>query len=320
MDHDYAPVLVFVYRRPQQTLQTLEALSRNMLASESVLYIYADGPGNVQDDAEKKGIEEVRRVIRKEKWCAEVNIIESKTNKGLATSIIDGVTEQVGRHGKVIVLEDDLVTSRGFLRYANDALDKYQFEEKVMQISGYQFPIDDQEEGQSLFMDLTTSWGWATWKRAWEKFDKTASGYEQLKSDRGLASKFDINGTYPYSDMLIDQMEKTNINSWAIRWWWSVFVNQGITLFPDKSLVKNIGFGPEASHTKGANPFFDNNFNPDYEVTAFPADVAVDQGKMQALEAMLTHVKSTSQRHASPMYKLIRKMKQILEKLTTKTS
>lgn len=132
-----APVVLFVYNRPMHTEQTLEALHQNELADESILYIYADGPkGNLTKDAIEKIIR-TRRVIRKKKWCKEVHIIESTHNKGLADSIISGVTDTVNRYGKAIVLEDDVVTSKGFLRYMNDALVMYEHDAGAMHISGF---------------------------------------------------------------------------------------------------------------------------------------------------------------------------------------
>ena len=136
-----APIVLFVYNRPWHTEQTLNALMQNELADQSVLYIYADGPKENATEEQLKKIEEVRHVIRTKKWCKEVHIIESEKNKGLADSIINGVTEIVNKYGKVIVLEDDIVTSKGFLKYMNEALELYKEEDKVYHISGYMFPV-----------------------------------------------------------------------------------------------------------------------------------------------------------------------------------
>jgi acetyltransferase-like isoleucine patch superfamily enzyme len=130
---------------------------------------------------------------------------------------------------------------------------------------------DIPQNNSAFFASMASSWGWATWKRAWDTFDKFATGYEILKTDKVLARKFDLNGTYPYSSMLYKQMETKELDSWAIRWWWSIFRNRGLTLFPDKSLVRNIGFDKSGTHTTGKNPYetssqFDNN----YSITRFP--------------------------------------------------
>ncbi|MFC2114558.1 glycosyltransferase family 2 protein [Bacteroidota bacterium] len=151
-----APICLFVYNRPKHTLQTLQSLKGNLLADQSVLYVFADGPKDGASDDAIKRINEVREIVSREKWCREVHVIISDQNKGLANSIIKGVTETVSRHGKVIVLEDDLLLSEGFLTYMNNALDFYENQEEVMHIAGFApdfgkdmpetffFPVPDQ--------------------------------------------------------------------------------------------------------------------------------------------------------------------------------
>ncbi len=273
-----APIILFVYNRPKHTSATLQALAANDLANESVIYIYADGAKENATPIDLKKIDDTRQVIKQHQWCKEVHIILSVSNNGLANSVINGVTQIVNQYGKVIVLEDDLVTSKGFLKYMNDALLKYNDAEQVMQISAHCFPIKNRKrKGEAFFLPFTTSWGWGTWQDAWGKFDVTATGYEQLKTDIELKQKFDIDGTYPYAEMIINQMEKKNIDSWAIRWWWSVFKNKGIVLFPDKSLVDNIGFDNEGTHTNTVNPFAILDFDTNYFIVNFPDKPVVNR-------------------------------------------
>lgn len=281
-----APVLLFVFNRPLHTRKTLEALADNYLANESVLYIFADGPKDNMTKEDLGNVKQVRELIKARQWCQEVHIIEADRNKGLANSVIDGVTQIVNEHEKVIVLEDDLITSRGFLQFMNEALNKYVAEEKIMHVSGYQFPIDVPALGEAAFIPIIASWGWGTWKRAWTLFDPLSTGYEQLKHNKELTYNFDLGGTYPYSEMLIQQLEIHTIDSWAIRWWWSVFSNNGISLFPDSSLVKNIGFGKDATHTKGRNPFESFNFKLDYSIRSYPTKIEENKQITLALQKL----------------------------------
>lgn len=290
MQRNLAPVLLFVFNRPVHTRRTLEALANAELADESILYIYADGPRVDVYETDFYRIAEVRKVIRERRWCKEVFIIESTVNKGLANSIIEGVTQQLNEHGTVIVLEDDLVIAKGFLKYMNEALVKYEGERKVMQVCGYQFPIGVNAGQAAFFLPITASWGWATWKRAWTLFDPGAQGYENLKTDPELAKQFDLNGTIKYTDMLIDQMERKNISSWAIRWWWAVFKSGGISLFPDSSLVDNVGFGKDATHTKGPNPFRNITFNSEYSIKYFPEIIEVHEPHFLSLQDMYRRI------------------------------
>lgn len=283
-------------------------MADSALAAESVLYIYADGPKSDATESDRERLAEVRQVIRDRKWCKEVHIIESEANKGLANSIIEGVTQQVNAHGKAIVLEDDLVVAKGFLKYMNDALVKYENQPRVMQVCGYQFPIGIRAEHSAIFLPITASWGWATWKRAWDRFDPEAQGYEKLKTDTELARKFDLNGTIRYTEMLMNQMEKKNISSWAIRWWWTVFKADGISLFPDSSLVNNLGFGKDATHTKGPNPFRGFTFNPDYTITDFPETIEANEPHFQRLQSMYSKIYPVNE---TIFDKIVRKLREV---------
>ena len=189
-----APIVLFVYNRPWHTLQTLEALRKNALASESILYIFADGPKPFADESAMHKINETRECIKKKQWCKEVIIYEREINLGLADSIINGVTEIVNKHGKIIVLEDDIVTSKGFLKYMNDALDIYELEEKVMHISGYMFPVK-KKLPKTFFYKPTTCWGWATWSRSWKYFKKDAKSQIDILDNTKSWREFTINYT-----------------------------------------------------------------------------------------------------------------------------
>src|SRR5882762_4319469 len=172
MKSTLAPIVFFAYNRPDHTRQVLESLSRNKLADESLLFIFIDGPKPTATEVDKAANEEVKKIVREKKWCKEVHITETKVNKGLIKAIVGGVTEIVNQFGKVIVMEDDLLLSPGFLKYMNDALTIYEDDPKVMHITAYSRPdIDTSELKESTyFFYVTTTWGWATWKRAWDKY------------------------------------------------------------------------------------------------------------------------------------------------------
>jgi len=235
-----APIVLFVYTRPLHTQQTLNALMQNELADQSVLYIYADGPKQNATEDQLKKIEEVLHVIRTKKWCKEVHIIESRKNKGLADSIISGVTEIVNQYGKVIVLEDDIVTSKGFLKYMNDALELYKNEDKVYHISGYMFPHNTKSKSETFFCQIAFTWGWATWKRAWNKFQIDTVGLLDKLNKENLLSRFNIDNTYSYQKQLEDNISG-RLKTWAVKWHATLVLNNGLSLIPYNSLVRNIG-------------------------------------------------------------------------------
>jgi len=239
-----APIAFFAYKRPEHTQRSLESLAKNHGAESSELFVFCDGSKKPEDD---EAVNQVRQIAKSQQWCGQVHIIEREQNIGLANSIIRGVTELCSKYGKVIVLEDDLVLSPFFLEYMNKALELLEKEPKVIQISGYMFPVKLTSVNDAIFMPFPTSWSWATWERAWKYFDAEMSGYNLLKNNRKLKYKFNLNNSYPYFDML-EQQIRGNIDSWAIRWYLSTFMIDGITLYPVHPLVKNIGFDGSGIH------------------------------------------------------------------------
>lgn len=241
-----APIVLFVYNRPWHTEQTLHALMKNELADQSVLYIYADGPKENAGSEELQKIEKTREIIRQRQWCKETIIIEKNSNAGLADSIISGVTEVVNNFGKIIVLEDDIVTSKGFLKYMNDALAFYEENEKVFHISGYMYPHNEKLPA-TFFFNVPLCWGWGTWKRTWN-FLKTNTGelieYADKNSNWKKLNKF--GGNFLGQQLTANSFGE--IKTWFIKWHISVLMQNGYTLYPGKSLVNNIGFDDSGIH------------------------------------------------------------------------
>ncbi len=246
-----APIILFVYNRPWHTQQTVEALQKNHLAADSELFIYADGAKQENDTK----VAEVRNYIETIIGFKKVTIIEREKNWGLADNIIDGVTNIVNKYGKIIVLEDDLITSKYFLKYMNDALDIYEDEINVYGISAYSF-YPDKKLPDTFFLEIGSSWGWATWNRAWADFEPDANKLINKIKNKKLIKKFNF-GDYPYWNMLIKQ-SKNEVNSWAIRFYASYFLKKGLFLHPNQSLIKNIGVGEDATHTN-SEIIYNNN-------------------------------------------------------------
>ena len=242
-----APVAVFAYRRPDHLRNTLASLMRCEGFAESPVIVYCDGP---RDDSETASVMATRELARSMLGDrAEYHL--SKANLGLSRSVIAGVSDTVGRFGRVIVVEDDLELNPAFLTFMNQALDRYADDEKVFQISGYQFDVPELNAAHSaLFLPLTVSWGWSTWKRAWDQFDPLASGWQALCTDKNLRRRFNLDGCYGYATMLVRQMEG-QLDSWAVRWYWSVLKVNGLVLFPPVSLVSNHGFDGSGTHGRG---------------------------------------------------------------------
>ena len=241
------PIAIFCYRRPEHLRKTLKSLMQCEGFEDSPVFVFGDGPRNAEEAVAVMATREVARILLGDR--AEYHF--SEENKGLSRSVIAGVGEVVERFGRAIVVEDDLELSPTFLTFMNRALDRYADDARVFQVSGYMFDVPELRVTQSaLFLPLTVSWGWGTWKRAWEQFDPVATGWEALYTDKVLRHRFNIDGAYDYATMLFRQMVGQR-DSWAIRWYWTVFKANGLVLFPPVSLVRNTGFDGSGTHGRG---------------------------------------------------------------------
>ena len=246
MTNTYAPILLFVYNRPEHVRRNIQALLKNELAAESELFIYSDA---AKDETSQAAVKEVRAFIRSIQGFKKITITERAENWGLARSIIDGVTTQINRYGRVIVPEDDLVVAPHFLQFMNDALETYRDEERVGHIQACDF-THDPSLPDTFLIKWTGSWGWGTWDRAWKHFNADGKALLTELESRKLTYTFDFNGKYGYTRMLRRQIEGKN-NSWAIRWNASLFLKGILSLNVGKSLVQNEGFDGSGTNCGG---------------------------------------------------------------------
>lgn len=239
-----APIALFVYNRPDHTRRTLTFLQKNQLAENSRLFIFADG---ARAEADKPRVEQVRQILDGVTGFKSVKVIASETNLGLAESIIRGVTQLTQEYGKVIVFEDDLLSSPYTLQYFNEALDRYEHEEQVMHVGAYMYDLKDPSLPETFFYRAATSWGWATWGRAWKYFepniDTLMSQFDQEK-----IHQFSIEGSMNFWKQML-QFKSGKNNSWAIRWYASIFLRGGLTLNPSRSFIQNIGHDGSGVHS-----------------------------------------------------------------------
>lgn len=239
----HAPVALFVYNRPWHTQKTVEALQRNDGAGDTDLVIYSDAPAKPEAC---ESVQNVRSYVESIRGFRSVRIILREENWGLARSVVDGVTRLCNEYGKVIVLEDDLVTSPWFLKYMNDALIRYQNDERVISVHGFMFPVKEVLP-ETFFLVDPGCWGWATWARGWALYEpdgeKLLSQIKQQKRE----SEFNYSDSYDYLGMLENQVAGKN-DSWAVRWYASAFLRSKLTLYPGISLVSNIGNDGSGRH------------------------------------------------------------------------
>lgn len=236
-----APVVVFVYNRADHAQTTLNHLRENILADKSDLYIYCD---NAKNENAQKGVDAVRAMVddfAKHSGFKNVTVIKAAQNKGLAASIIGGAGEILEKYGRIIVVEDDLITSKDFLTYMNNALDFYESNPNIWSVSGYTFPLKSlQNYPHDIYMSPRgNSWGWATWKDRFDKVDWDVSDFEEFIHNPARIKHFNEGGP-DMTDMLSRQVHG-KINSWAIRWCYQESKENMFTVYPKESRVRNIG-------------------------------------------------------------------------------
>lgn len=267
---ELAPIIIFTYNRPEHTRITLEYLHQCTLADQSTLYAFCDGPKAGATQATIDSIQQVQDVLRSKQWTKEVIIHASAVNKGLFENVVSGIEEVVRQYKKCIVIEDDLKIGKGFLNYMNNALRRYKDEKNVKQVSGFIFPVQLPRTNSALFLPVTNTIGWGTWERAWNEVDLDATGYKMLATDQALRDKFNLHGVYDYSSMLEKQMQNHQYGSWGIIYWWSVFKNNGVVLYPDYSLIQHNDFDHSGVHKSDDSHYNYNYWDEDYTIHSFP--------------------------------------------------
>ena len=273
-----APVALFVFNRPEHLRRTIESLRLCEGFADSPVIVFADGIRNTVDSSAVDATRRVAIELLGDK--AEYRLAE--INQGLGNSIISGVGQLLEQYGRVIVVEDDLVLSPCFLRFMNDGLEHYSNDSRVYQISGHMFDVREfGQRREALLLPLTTTWGWATWDRAWKAFDPNATGWEKLLRDHSMRKRFNLGGVYDYTHMLERQMSGKR-QSWGVRWYWSVFARGGLTCFPPQSLVANIGMDGTGTHGCGKLRTFER-----ITLTQSPLKFVAPPGEMPELPAFV---------------------------------
>ncbi|WP_457747005.1 glycosyltransferase [Sulfurimonas sp.] len=249
MGNNLYPIIIFTYRRIPKEL--IQSLLKNSLAKDSELYIFSDGSKNKYD---YNDIVQVRNFLKGINGFKNITLIESEVNKGLANSIIYGVTKIINEYDRVIVLEDDLVVSKDFLEYMNEALDFYKDDNKIWSISGYSPNLHCLKNyDKDVYLSVrANSWGWATWKDRWDSIDWNVKDWNEFKKNKKSVSNFMLGGNDMFKMLELQMLGK--IDSWAIRWCYNQFKQNRYTVYPKNSKVLNDGFNDEkATHNNGKN-------------------------------------------------------------------
>ena len=299
-----SPIVLFTYNRLSCLQQTIEAMQENVLASKSKLCIFSDGP---KGDDDGKDVDDVRKYQKTINGFADIQIIERRENWGLAKNVVDGVTSIVNEYGKVIVLEDDLVTGQHFLQFMNDGLNMYENNLNVICIHGYGY-INNNSIPETYFLNTAGNLGRATWKRGWDLFEQDGQKLLNEIKSRGISYKFDRNGTYPYTKMLKNDVH-CKIKAPDIRWSASALLNNKYTLYPKHSLVSHIGAGDQATNYKSRQ-------KDPLSVELYQEKIEVEKTKVEEKDYIGDLYNRFLKQYKSPIFKrLINKLKTIASKM-----
>jgi hypothetical protein len=282
------PIALFTYNRPKHVRLLLETLTKCKRLDECEIHIFCDGPKSREHEA---GVAESRAVVQEYSAALGAEVVERVENLGLARSIVSGVSKLCSEYGRTIVVEDDFAVSPGFIDFMLQGLDRYQDESNVYQISGYMFPVTHAPKPDAFFLPMATTWGWATWERAWRIFDWDATSSRTILSDSRVRKRFDLEGSYPYAAMLEQRLEGKN-DSWGILFWWAIFKANGLVLHPRQSLVWNGGFDSSGTHCgdySWSNAETKDGFIEQHNQSTFelPQSVDVDEAAFRRIKTFL---------------------------------
>ena len=278
-----SPIVLFCYNRLYHLQQVINSIQKSPLAKESELYIFSD---SFKHEEEKDAVLAVRKYLKTINGFKSIHIIESQNNKGLAKSIISGVSEIVNKYGKVIVLEDDCVVSPYFLDYMNTALDKYKNDDLVMHVNGYIPNINNSKLHDTFFISHMFCWGWGTWKQSWDSYEKKPKELLSL-FDKKMKKRFNFDGYYDLF-LQIAQNDKGKIDTWAVFWAAIIFLKQGLCLTPKMSLVQNIGTDSSGTNFSFSSAKYNVNlYQP--TILSFPEKI---KNSNDAYRSLVTFYKS----------------------------
>jgi hypothetical protein len=285
------PIAVFAFARPRHLDLALRSLARCTRLAECSVHIYCDGPRRPADVAAVRSTRQVARA-----WAARLQgeVIEEPTNIGLAKSISMNVTRLCEQYGQVIVVEDDLYVSPDFLEFMLLGLDTYRNDPAVFQVGGFMYPIPELSRDRALLLPYTSSWGWATWQRAWAQYDYSVRGWREVLAAPAERERFDLGGSYPFSRTLEQQVSGLD-STWDIQWYFTVFKAHGLSLYPPLSLVRNGGIFGAATHCgvvdhspEPVEAFDRPRLSRPY---MFPASAEVDPAALELVQQYLKRVR-----------------------------
>lgn len=291
-----APIVLFVYNRPEHTRKVVEALLICPEAKDSDLIVFSDAPRGLKDI---DNVRQVRDFLDKISGFKSVKIIERKTNFGLALNIISGVSQVFDNHESIIVLEDDIVVEKCFLNFVNKALDTYKNNKRLFSVNTY-IPFNCVPKGNDLlFSDIFSCWGWATWKDRWQLYEKNPERAFNDLRDFNLRKKINLENHVNIC-WQIDANYRGEKDTWACFMNYTCAKNNMLNVYPPRSVITNIGQDGSGEH--GIVGFEKHGENIDLSNLYFPTENLIDNCKRMFTEMFSPADAKTIEKYNETVY------------------
>ena len=243
------PILFLIFKRPDVTAQVFEAIR---LAQPSKLYIAADGARPDKAGEAEKVAQTRELVLQGIDWPCDVKTLLRETNLGCRMAVSSAIDWFFEHEEAGIILEDDCLPDQSFFRFCAELLEYYRHDTRIMAISGNNFQQGQQRGKYSYyFSQRPHCWGWATWRRAWQMYHVSIEYFEEIIAEPTYLefTHWPMFNSFHYANIINAYQHK--VDSWAYLWGFTTAVNHGLSILPQRNLVKNIGFGIEGTHTTG---------------------------------------------------------------------
>ncbi|MCE1164876.1 MAG: nucleotide-diphospho-sugar transferase [Bacteroidetes bacterium] len=291
------PILFMIFNRPDTTYEVFESIRK---IKPKKLFVSADGPRpNKPGEDEKCRL--TRDVVKKIDWDCELHTNFSDTNLGCKKGVTKGINWFFENVDEGIILEDDCLADASFFKLCSELLEKYRDNENIMHIGGVNFQ-DGIKRGNAsyYFSRYCHVWGWATWKRAWSKYDVTVKNYDENKYDEAIRTIIPDKDVRDYYKRYFNLVKNNQLDTWDYQWVWTVWSNNGLSVIPNVNLVTNIGFGEEATHTTDTSNNLSNiqkgsvneiihpeNIAPDLEADRYTYNTKMKKSKLSKLISLI---------------------------------
>ncbi len=242
------PVLFLIFNRIETTKKVFEAIRE---IRPKYFYIAADGPRNGKPDDITKCIDVRNYVINNIDWDCEVKTLFREENLGCGVAPSLAISWFFENIDMGIILEDDCLPNKSFFKFCDTLLNYYKGEERIMHINGSNFQNGKlRGEASYFFSYYSPVWGWATWKRAWNKYDFELKNIEFNSLNNIFKNiKFNNREIKFWENIFLTVKGGERKDIWDLQWAFTIWQNNGFSISPNKNLISNIGFGNDATHT-----------------------------------------------------------------------